>query len=87
MAAESGSAIHAHAAQNCGAQELPAVTVNSANKNEVQHNGRSEAFGAGVDNRAQEISSRSERPRDDCLGSASSPQISSSLSLTGVLRI
>ena len=87
MATERGSAMHAHAAQNCGAHELPAATVNSANKNEVQHNDRSEAFGAGLDIRAQEISSPSERSRDDCLGGASSPQISSSLSLASVLRI
>jgi len=79
--------MHAHAAQNCGAQELPAATVNSANKNEVQRNGRAEVFGAGIAIRAQEISSASVRSRDDGLGGASSSQESSSLTLASVLRI
>jgi len=87
VATERESTIHAHAAQNCAAQELPAATVNSANKNKAQHNDRSEVFGAEVEIRAQEISPAAERSRDDCPGSASWPQISSSLSLMSVLRI
>jgi len=87
MATARGSAAYAHAAQNCGALELPAAALNSTNKKEVQDNERSEAFGAGLDIPAQEVSSASERSLEYCFASASPPQRSSSSSLTSVLRI
>ena len=87
MATERGSTIHGHAAQNCAAQELPAATVNSVNKNKVQDNERSEEFGAGVGIPPQEISSTVEQSRDVSFACARWPQVSSSLSLMSVLRI
>jgi len=87
MAKADGGATLVYAAQGCGAPELPAAALNSTNKKEVQDNERSEAFGTGLDIPTQEVASTSERSRDCCFACASSPQSSSSLSLTSVLRI
>src|SRR5229473_104459 len=86
MAMARGSATYAHAVQNCGALEPPAAALNSASKNEVQHNDRSQAFSAGVGIPTQEVSSVSEQSQGLGFACTSSPQRSSSLSLTSVLR-
>ena len=86
MAMGNGSAISAHTAQTCGALELPAGALNSAIKNEWQHDDRFGTFSAGLDIPAQEITSAPEQSRYYCFACASSPHTSSSL-LTSVLRI
>src|SRR6267142_6259643 len=84
MKIPSGSATHIHGAQNCGAPELPAAALNSTNKNGSLQNDRFEAFGVGLYNLSSKVSSVSEQSRDCCFACASSPQSSSSLSLTSV---
>src|SRR6266481_5684492 len=82
-----GSATHAHAAQTCGAPELPAAALNSTNRNGSLQNDRFEAFGVGLYNLKQKVSSVPEQSQDGCFAWTSSPQRSSSLSLMSVLRI
>ena len=83
VAMERENAVHVHAAQSCGAPELPAAALNSANKNETQHDGRSSAFG-GLPYSTQEVVSAPEQLQDSC---TSWPKSSSSLSPASVLRI
>ena|ERR1700682_4812116 len=87
MAMAHGGAARIHAAQGCGAPELPAAALNSTNKKEVQDNERSEEFGAGVGIASQEISSTVGQSRDYCFAWTSSPQRSSSSSFMSILRI
>src|SRR6266478_7288978 len=82
-----GSATHAHAAQTCGAPELPAAALNSTNRNGSLQNDRFEAFGVAVDVASQGAFSASDQHRDCCFACASSPQRCFALSLTSVLRI
>src|SRR6267143_591088 len=80
------SATHAHGAQNCGAPELPSAALNSTNKNGSLQNNRFEAFGVGLYTLSQKASSFSGQSQERCFACTSSPQRSSSLSLTSVLR-
>ena len=82
-----GSAAHVHGAQSCGVPELPAAALNSTNKNGSLQNDHFEAFGVGLDNLSQKVSSAPEQLQDDCFACKSSPHTSSSLLLTSVLRI
>src|SRR6266850_3372886 len=82
-----GSATHVHGAQSCGTRELPAAALNFTNKNGSSQNDRFEAFGAGLYNLSKRVSSVSEQSQDACFAWPRSPQVTSSLSLTGVLRI
>src|ERR1700674_769838 len=85
MATARGNATYAHAAQNCGAPELPAAALNSTDKNESQQKNRFEAFGVGLDIPPQGGFPASGQSPDHCLACTRSPQEPSSL--TGVLRI
>src|SRR6266403_530150 len=87
VATERGSAVHVHAAQGCGVPELPAAALNSTIKNGSPQNDRFEAFGLGLYNLSQKVSSVSEQSQDRYFACASSPQRSSSLCLMSVLRI
>ena len=82
-----GSATHVHGAQSCGAPELPAAALNSADKNESQQKDRFEVFGAGLDIPPQVVFPASGQPKDHCFAWTSSPQRISSLSPASVLRI
>src|SRR6267143_512679 len=80
-----GSVSHVHGAQSCGALEMPAAALNSTNKNGSLQTDRFEAFGVGLYNISQKVSSAPEQSQDGCFACTSSPQSSSS-SLTSVLR-
>jgi hypothetical protein len=82
-----GSATHVHGGQSCGAPEQPAATLNSTNKNGSLQNDRFEAFGVGLHDLSQKVSSFSGQSQGRCFACTSSPQRSSSLFLMSVLRI
>src|SRR6267143_3502794 len=78
MKVAGGGATHVHGAQSCGAPELPAAALNSTNKNGSLQTDRFEAFGVGLYNISQKVSSAPEQSQDGCFACTSSPQSSSS---------
>ena len=87
MATARGDATHAHAAQNCGALELPVAALTSTSKNEWLQSTRFEAFGVGLDIPPPGVFPASGQSQDHCFACTRSPQEASSLSLTSILRI